>query len=258
MTIEQKIPQAVPVAQGQVTDGTIAINNRFSRAESAAFGFVDVEIVSTTETLTSAVFWEGSYLKLIGGSPGPTGAVTLNVPAEERGPFNVFNNCGQDVTVQVLGQSATPQTVANGEIGSFISDGINVRAAAGASGSPPTPPAAQFYHQVAISDENTDLTTGTAKLTFRWPVGFTLSSVRGSLNQGSDSGGQVEVDVKQSGASIFSTRPTFDATEKTTVTAVTPSILSTTAMVDDAEVTVDIVGAGIGAKGLKLTFRGVL
>ncbi|WP_206616529.1 hypothetical protein, partial [Mesorhizobium sp. M7A.F.Ca.CA.002.03.2.1] len=200
----------------------------------------------------------GTFLKLIAGSPGPTGAVTLNVPAEERGPFTVYNNCGQDVTVQISGQAATPQTVVNGDIGSFISDGINVRAAAGASGSPPSAPAIPFYHQVAVSDETTDLTAGTAKLTFRWPVGFTLSSVRGSLNTGSDSGGQVEVDVKQSGVTIFSTRPTFDATEKTTVTAATPSVLSTTAMVDDAEVTVDIVGAGVGAKGLKLTFRGVL
>ena len=99
MTIEQKIPQAVPVAQGQVSNGVTAINNRDNRVESAAFGFVSVAVDSTTETLDSATFWEGVFFILSGGSPTPGGAVTLTVPAEERGVFAIYNGTGQTVTV---------------------------------------------------------------------------------------------------------------------------------------------------------------
>lgn len=255
MTIEKKIPQAVAIAQGQVTDGIPAINNRNDRIESAAFGFVDVMIDGTTVNLTSAQFWEGQHLRIGVGSPAPGGAVTINVPAEQRGLFTVLNECGQTITVQVSGQMATPPTVANGDMACFQSDGTNVRTAAGASGSAP---AAPFHYPVAVSDETTELTSGTGKVKFRWPAGFTLSSVRASLNAASDSGGIVQVDVKQNGVSIFSTELTIDALEKTSTTAAVAAVLSTTSMVDDAEVSVDIVAAGSGAAGLKLAFIGVM
>ncbi|TJW14470.1 MAG: hypothetical protein E5W82_10870 [Mesorhizobium sp.] len=255
MTIEQKIPQAVPVAQGQVTDGVTAINNRDNRVESAAFGYVPFAIDGTTVTMTSAEFWEGSFFQLAAGSPAPTGSVTLNVPAEERGPFVVYNNSGQTVTVQISGQSATPPTVANGDTAIFASDGINVRSAIGASGSAP---AALFYYPVAVSDETTALTSGTDKIKFRWPTAFTLSSVRASLSAASESGGSIAVDVNQGGVSIFSTVLTIDALEKTSTTAATAAVISNTAMTDDAEVSIDIDSAGIGAAGLKLLFIGVL
>lgn len=255
MTIERKIPQAVPVAQGQVTDGIPAINNRNDRIESAAFGFVDVTIDGTSVDLTSAQFWEGSHLRIGVGSPAPGGPVTLNVPAEQRGLFTVLNQCGQTVTIRISGQAATPPTIANGDMGCFQSDGTDVRTAAGASGSAPPAP---FQYPVAVSDETTELTAGAAKVKFRWGTGFTLSSVRASLNEASDSGGTVTVDVKQNGVSIFSTQLTIDALEKTSTTAAVAAVLSTTAMIDDAEVAVDIIDAGTGASGLKLVFLGVL
>lgn len=253
MTIEQKIPQAVPVTEAMVTNGVAAVNNRDNRTESAAFGYVPVSVDSTSETMTSAVFWEGSYFILSEGSPAPSGAVTLNLPAEERGLFTIYNACSQAVTVQISGQAATAPSIANGDVATLVSDGVNVRTAAGASGSAPALP---FEHQVAVSDETTVLTTGDAKLTFRWPVGFTLSSVRASLNDPSDSGGFIQIDVRQSGTTIFSTPLTIDALEKTSTTAATPVVLSTTAMVDDAEVIIDLDQCGVDAFGLKLTFKG--
>lgn len=108
---------------------------------------------------------------------------------------------------------------------------------------------------VAVSDETTALTTGTAKTTFRWPHAFTLTEVRASLSTTSSSGNPA-IDVNQGGASIFSTTLTIDATEKTSTTAATAAVLGTTAMTDDAEVTIDIDTAGTGAKGLKLWFIG--
>lgn len=108
---------------------------------------------------------------------------------------------------------------------------------------------------IAITDEATTITTGNAKMTFRWPFAFTLQSVRANLNTAS-SVGNPAIDVNQGGSSIFSTTLTIDASEKTSTTAATPAVLSTTAMTDDAEVTVDIDTSGTGAKGLKLWFLG--
>jgi hypothetical protein len=67
----------------------------------------------------------------------------------------------------------------------------------------------------------------------------------------------LKFNVKQNGSTIFSTKPTFDNTEKTTVTAATPSVLSTSALTDDAEITIDIDTVGTaGATGLKITLIG--
>lgn len=108
---------------------------------------------------------------------------------------------------------------------------------------------------IAISDETTALTTGTAKVTFRMPWAMTLTSIRASVNTASTSG-VVTVDVNDGGVSVFSTTLTIDATEKTSTTAAVPAVLSDTALADDAEITIDIDTAGTGAKGLKVTFIG--
>lgn len=108
---------------------------------------------------------------------------------------------------------------------------------------------------VAVSDESTAITTGTAKITFRMPFGMLGSAVRANVNTVSSSG-LVTVDIKKGGVTIFSTLLTIDASEKTSVTAATPAVLSDTAWTDDAEMAVDITVAGTGAKGLKLAFLG--
>lgn len=111
---------------------------------------------------------------------------------------------------------------------------------------------------VAASDETTALTTGTAKVTFRMPYAFTLSSVRASLTTAQTSGSLLTIDVKVGGVTVFSTKPTFDNTSKTTIGATTPPVLSTTALASDAEITVDITQIGDGtAKGLKVSLIGV-
>jgi sugar lactone lactonase YvrE len=110
---------------------------------------------------------------------------------------------------------------------------------------------------VAASDETTDLTTGTAKVTFRMPYGFTLSEVRASLTE-APTGGALQCDINQNGVSILSTPITIDATEKTSTTAATPPVISTAALADDDEITIDIdtVGATTPGKGLKITLIG--
>lgn len=108
---------------------------------------------------------------------------------------------------------------------------------------------------VAVGDETTDITTGTAKVTFRMPDAVTLTAVRASLVTASSSG-VVTVDINEGGTSILSTTLTIDANEKTSTTAATPAVISDTALADDAEITIDIDTAGTGAKGLKVTLIG--
>ena len=110
---------------------------------------------------------------------------------------------------------------------------------------------------VAASDETTALTAGTAKITFRMPYAFTLTSVRASLTTAQSSGSIFTVDINEGGTSILSTKLTIDNTEKTSTTAATAAVISDTALADDAEITIDIDQIGDGtAKGLKITLIG--
>lgn len=103
---------------------------------------------------------------------------------------------------------------------------------------------------VALSDETTAITTGTAKATIRMPFAMTLTAVRSSLSTASSSG-LPTIDINENGATILSTKLSIDASEKTSVTAATPAVISDPSLADDAEITFDIDVAGTGAKGLK-------
>lgn len=109
--------------------------------------------------------------------------------------------------------------------------------------------------QLAASDEGTALTTGTRKVTFRMPYAMTLTAVRASLTTAASTGLST-FDVKMNGTSLLSTLVTVDATEKTSTTAVAAPVISTSALTDDAEITVDITGIGTGATGLKISLIG--
>lgn len=108
---------------------------------------------------------------------------------------------------------------------------------------------------VALSDETTALTTGTAKATIRMPYAMTVTGVRATLTTASSSG-LVTVDINDSGTSILSTKLTVDASEKTSTTAATAAVISDSALASDAEVTFDIDTAGTGAAGLKVWLLG--
>lgn len=110
---------------------------------------------------------------------------------------------------------------------------------------------------VAASDEATALTTGTAKIKFRFPYPFIIDDLRGSLTVAQASGSVLTVDVNESDTSILSTKLTFDNTETTTKTAATPRVISDGVIASDAEMSIDIDQVGDGtAKGLKLIFIG--
>ncbi len=108
---------------------------------------------------------------------------------------------------------------------------------------------------VAVSDETTDLTTGTAKITFRAPHAMELIEVRANVNT-APTGANLNIDVNDSGTTIFSTILSIDAGEKTSTTAATTAVISDSSIADDAEITIDIdqIGSTIAGKGLKITF----
>lgn len=111
--------------------------------------------------------------------------------------------------------------------------------------------------QAAASDETTNLTTGTAKVTFRMPHRMTLTAVRASLTTAQTAGSLLTVDINLNGSSVLGTKLTFDNNERTTVTAATPATIVTSDLIDDGEITVDIDVVGTaGAKGLKITLIG--
>lgn len=149
-----------------------------------------------------------------------------------------------------------------------LSAGLQINNAAGTAGQVITsngPSAAPTWQtpppkviQLAASDETSALTTGTAKITFRVPYAMTLTAVRASLTVPQYSGNILTVDINNSGSSILSTKITIDNMEETSVTAVTPPVISAAALADDTEITIDIDQIGDGsAKGLKITLIGV-
>lgn len=108
---------------------------------------------------------------------------------------------------------------------------------------------------IALGDETTAITTGTAKVTFRMPWALTVTAVRASLTTASSSGTPT-FDINEAGVSILSTKLTIDASEKTSTTAATPAVISDTALADDAEITIDVDTAGTGAAGAKIYIIG--
>jgi hypothetical protein len=112
---------------------------------------------------------------------------------------------------------------------------------------------------VACSDETSDLTAGTAKVTFRAPYAFRLTAVRASVNT-APTGSTLIADINNGANSALSTKLSIDADEKTSTTAATPAVIDATYedFADDAEITIDIdqIGSSVAGKGLKVALLG--
>jgi hypothetical protein len=117
--------------------------------------------------------------------------------------------------------------------------------------------------QFACGDETTAIGATGQVLSFRMPFAMTLNAgilgVKGSLVT-AGTGALLTVDINEAGATILSTKLTFDASETTTVSAATPVVVSDVNLSADAIITVDIDqldGGGVAA-GLKITLMGSL
>lgn len=112
--------------------------------------------------------------------------------------------------------------------------------------------------QLAVSDESTVLSTGTAKITFRMPFKMYLTDVRASLTVAGTTSSITTIDINANASTILSTKLTIDLTELTSTTAATPAVISTSTLADDASITIDIdaISGGATEKGLKVTLIG--
>jgi len=125
------------------------------------------------------------------------------------------------------------------------------------AGGTPSPYTRTTSFVIACSDETTALTTGT-KVTFRLPYGYTITEVRASLTTAGTGANLVTLDFEQNGTSILSTKITIDASELTSTTAVTPPVILTSALTDDASIDCDVdqIDSGGASKGLKMYLIG--
>lgn len=184
--------------------------------------------------------------------------------AAQRGTLDVYSTSEVDAAISAGGIAATIVDAKGDLIAATAADTV-ARLAVGSNNAVLTADSSQstglkwaalpFEYPVAVSDESTAITTGTAKVTFRMPCAVTLTAVRASLSTASSSGNPA-IDINEGGVSIFSTTLTIDSGEKTSTTAVTPAVISDANLADDAEITVDIDTAGTGAKGLKIVLIG--
>ena len=109
---------------------------------------------------------------------------------------------------------------------------------------------------IACSDENTALSLGYSKVTFRVPKAMTLSSINLNVNT-APTGADIHVMVKLNGSNITSSDMIIPAGAKTSVGTSQPSIAISSFAFDD-EITVDInqVGSTNPGAGLKMWMIG--
>lgn len=226
------------------TNNTLDANKPVSTAQQTALNLKQNNIQIVDETTNLGTAGQIIKTKYVGGGVTATrlsDTVTVTIPTPQlpilwKEEGSNLGSAGAITEVNFVGSHTA----------SYSGSVLTLTAA--------SPPA---YIQVAVSDETTNITTGTAKVTFRMPRAMTLSSVRASLTVAQSAGSLITINVKEGGSTIFSTKPTFDNSEKTTTTAATASVLSDTSLADDAEITIDIDTVGTAlAKGLKVTLIG--
>ncbi len=258
-----------PSGSGDVTlTGTQTLTNKTLTAPviSTISNTGTLTLPATTDTLVGKATTDTFTNKTISGATNtlsaiPQASVTsltadLALKAPLASPTFTGTSTFADLNVTTLG--VTTLTL-GGNATTFTTTGVTgvtlptsgTLATLSGSGLPVT-------YAIALSDETTALTTGT-KATFRLGFGMQVTSAFASVTT-APTAATIILDVKKNGTTIFSTKPSIDATEKSTATAATPSVLTTspTALIADDEVTViiDQVGATVAGAGAKLTLIG--
>ncbi len=109
---------------------------------------------------------------------------------------------------------------------------------------------------VAVSDTTTALTTGTGKATFTVPFNFAITEIICSVMTAQSSGSILTFNIKKNGVTLFTTKPTIDNTELSTLTAATPMSIFYTAMAKGDVLTFDIDQVGSGGLGATVSIIG--
>ena len=254
-------------ANNSTTSITVAALSGFP-AQTPWTAILDADTAS--EEVVTVTNVSGTTLTVTRGVDG-TSAVSHNAGAVFRHgvsarDFDETNSHVNDNSTDVHTQYVTKALVdAKGDLVTATADNTPARLAVGSNGQVLVAASGESTGLIwqgpaevigiAVSDEETALTTGNAKVTFRMPFAMTLTAVRASLTTASTSG-LPTFDINEGGTTILSTKLTIDANEKTSTTAATAAVISDSALADDAEITIDIDVAGTGAKGAKVYLIG--
>jgi hypothetical protein len=182
--------------------------------------------------------------------PAPTAAAVSIVDAG-----SYFTGTTVEAALQELG-GTPPGSAAWGAIGGDIEDQTDLQDALATKVD-----ASAFIDWIAVacSDMTTAITTGTRKAYVRVRENGTLVGVAGSLATAQTSGGtKFTVDIKKNGASVLSTLMTFDNAEKTTSSAATPAVISTSSVTVDDEFAFDVTALGAGDAAGLIVYLGIL
>jgi hypothetical protein len=108
-----------------------------------------------------------------------------------------------------------------------------------------------------VGDRTTALTVKAGLEGMRMPFAMKLTSVRLAVAT-APAGAAIVVDVKQNGASVFTTKPQIAAGAKTSVGGAVPGVVGTAALADNAEITIDVtqIGATTAGAGLEVWLLG--
>ena len=109
----------------------------------------------------------------------------------------------------------------------------------------------------ACSDEISQLAPGSNVVSIRMPYQMTLTETRLSCNT-APTGSGIRANIKMNGVSIYSTTPGIDNGSTTSVGGSEPGVISTTNLIDNSIITVDItqVGSSQFGSGLKVWLIG--
>jgi hypothetical protein len=196
------------------------------------------------------------------GPSGPTGAsgsvnyTFANTAPTSPGPGTIWVDSESGIQYYFLNDGTSYQWVElanSGVVGSSGPSGST--GPTGATGATGATGLTSTVFTIALSDEVSSLTTGTAKTRFRAPWPMSITQIPRSSVATASTSGLVIVDIKSNGTSILgANKLLIDATEKTSVTAAVPTTLTSAnvSIADDSEITFDITSAGTAAAGLKI------
>ena len=108
----------------------VTINDQAGQLDAALTEVLTIEVDdSNAYVLTDSEFRRHFFIVVTEGSPAPTAAIAIQVPAIRRGLFKLLNLTGQTVAIEVSGQSEPAPQIPAGENRMLSCDGSDVRAA---------------------------------------------------------------------------------------------------------------------------------
>jgi len=232
-----------------------------TQAESEA-GTSTARLAFTPQRVFQAIaaWWAGSAFasKLAGIASGATANQT-DAFLLSRG-----NHTGTQTAGTITGLAAVATSGAYADLSGRLVISSNAPAALGATAAAGTSgdaARADHVHQrdtdiykVPVGDESTAVTAGTNKIRFRADFTGTLIAVRAGVNT-APTGSTLIVDINKNGTSMLGAKLSIDPAETTSATAASGATITTSSIMDDDEIGIDIdqIGSTVAGAGLKVS-----